>query len=109
MIKNTINKLITSLLLVAMVIPAFSINAQAAASEPRYTSYVHECGWSAPNFYFDKDGNFVDTDVDEYSGKTEITVSDPSVILSAEEYLEARKIRNIKRRNMSNRTRKTSN
>lgn len=95
MIKKTKNKLIASLLLATMIIPAFSINAQAAASTPRYTSYIRECGWNAPNFYFDKDGNFVDTDVDEYSGKTEITVSDPSVGLSGEEYLEARKTHKI--------------
>ena len=93
MIKKTKNKLITSLLLAAMVIPAFSINAQAAASAPRYTYHTAECGWDAPNFYFDKDGNFVDTNVDEYSGKTEVTVSlNP---LYGDEYFEARKTRKI--------------
>lgn len=95
MIKKTKNKLIASLLLATMIIPAFSIDAQAAASAPRYTSHTAECGWDAPNFHFDKDGNFVDTNVDEYSGKTETTVSDPSVVLSGEEYLEMRRTRKI--------------
>ena len=95
MIKKTRNKLITSLLLAAMVVPAFSINAQAAASAPRYTYHTAECGWNAPNFYFDKDGNFVDTDVDEYSGKTETTISDPSTTLSGEECLEMQRMHRI--------------
>lgn len=95
MIKKTRNKLITSLLLAAMVIPAFSINAQAAASAPRYTNYIYECGWDMGSFSFDKDGNFVDSDRDEYSGKIETTVSDPSIVLSGEEYLEARKAHKI--------------
>ena len=95
MIKKTRNKLITSLLLATMIIPAFSINAQAAASAPRYTYHTAECGWDAPNFYFDKDGNFVDTNVDEYSGKTEKTVNDSSITLSGEECLEMQRMHRI--------------
>ena len=95
MIKKTRNKLITSLLLAAMIIPAFSINAQAAASAPRYTYHTAECGWDAPNFYFDEDGNFVDTNVDEYSGKTETTINDSSIILSGEECLEMQRMHRI--------------
>jgi transglutaminase/protease-like cytokinesis protein 3 len=84
MIKKIQNKLVTSLLLAAMLIPAFSINAEAAATAPRYDSYFAESGWSIPEFTWDKDGNFCDKSYNNYSGKDEMSKTDPSKSISGE-------------------------
>ena len=89
MIKKTRNKLIASLLLATMLIPAFSINAQAAWTDaPLNHPTSLEVSNLKGNLGFPNmrwEGNIFYTDVvDPYSGKTEITKTDPSYGISAE-------------------------
>lgn len=101
MFKFLKNKVLTSLLVAGMVVPALPITANAAANAPISVNHMgssvgasanqfapftgaFQGNWDMPNFSYDADGNLIDSFEDPYTGKTDITKTLPGELTAAQ-------------------------